>query len=118
MEWKCTNMSRYDNYYSKHFQERNNGYIVYYTARFLSFTSVTCSVLTDPENGTIMIAPDSNTQRLSLGSVATYSCNTGFALVGQTTRVCEDTNVGTVTTGTWSGSAPTCQGNNSPKTTL
>ena len=72
------------------------------------FTSVTCSALSDLGNGTVRIVPDSNTQRFSFGSVATYSCNTWFGLVGQTTRVCEDTNGGTVTTGTWSGSAPTC----------
>ena len=43
-------------------------------------------------------------------SVATYSCDPGYALVGQTTRTCEDTNGGTVTTGTWSGNQPFCQG--------
>ena len=51
-----------------------------------------------------------NLQNLGIGSVATYYCNPGFVLVGQTTLVCEDTNGGTVITGTWSGSAPTCQG--------
>ena len=57
------------------------------------------------------IATTSNENKYySLGSVAKYSCNTEFALVGQTTRVCEDTNGGTVTTGTWSGSLPTCEG--------
>ena len=74
-------------------------------------TTVVCPALSDPENGAISIVPGTNLLTLGLGSVATYSCNTGFALVGQTTRVCEDTNGGNVTTGTWSESAPTCQGN-------
>ena len=56
------------------------------------------------------MATGTNLLTLGLGSVANYSCNTGLGLVGQTTRVCEDTNGGTVTTGTWSGSAPTCEG--------
>ena len=56
------------------------------------------------------MASNANSLTLGKGSVATYSCNTGFVLLGQTARVCEDTNGGTVTTGTWSGSEPTCEG--------
>ena len=60
------------------------------------------------ENGKVTYIPFAGPLNLILRTVATYSCNTGFDLVGQTTRVCEDTNGGTLTTGTWSGSAPTC----------
>ena len=64
-----------------------------------------------PENGTVSTVHASNSHNnYSLGSVATFSCNVGFVLVGQTTRVCEDTNGGTVATGTWNGSVPTCEG--------
>ena len=35
-------------------------------------------------------------------STATYSCNDGFTLEGQSTRTCQDD-------GEWSGSAPTCE---------
>ena len=73
-------------------------------------TEITCSELTTLGNGTISTNTSSNSLILGLGSVAIYTCNVGFVLVGQTTRVCEDTNGGTVTTGTWSGSAPTCEG--------
>ena len=79
--------------------------VVYFTQ-----TEIFCSESPAPQNGTMSIATASNENRYSLGSVARYSCNTGFALVGQTTRVCEDTNGGIVTTGTWSGSLPTCEG--------
>ena len=34
---------------------------------------------------------------------ATYSCSTGYNLVGNSTRTCQ-------ATGQWSGSAPTCEG--------
>ena len=84
---------------------------------FLSFhfyirsTEILCSETPALGNGRVSITPNSDSPYFGLGSVAAYSCNTGFVLVGQTTRVCEDTNGGTVTTGAWSGSAPTCQGN-------
>ena len=77
---------------------------------FLTFIEIVCSDVPAIGNGTTTIPPRSYSFKYRLGSVATYSCNTGFALVGQTTRVCEDTNGGTMTTGTWSGRAPTCQG--------
>ena len=43
-------------------------------------------------------------------SKITYTCEPGYALVkqSQATRTCEDTNGGTVTTGTWSESGLTC----------
>ena len=72
--------------------------------------SEACLELPLPNNGRIMLTPGNHSLSLSLGSVATHSCNTGFVLVGQTTRVCEDTNGETVGNGTWSGSAPTCEG--------
>ena len=37
------------------------------------------------------------------GHTATYSCNIGYILVGNSTRLCQ-------ATGQWSGSAPTCHG--------
>lgn len=53
--------------------------------------------LTAPTNGTV----DRTTG--TTGQVATYGCNLGYQLVGATTRACQ-------TSGTWSGSAPTCAG--------
>ena len=58
---------------------------------------VDCGALTDPANGQVS-HPDGTT----LGQTATYSCNTGFNLVGNSTRTCQ-------ATGDWSGSEPTCQ---------
>ena len=82
--------------------------IQYYT--FTHLGPLTCEVPSPPDNGEITVAPGSNSLSHGLGSVATYSCDPGYALVGQTTRTCEDTNGGTVTTGTWSGTPPHCQG--------
>ena len=72
---------------------------------FYCKTEILCPELQAPGGGTIMISGGINLLPYSLGSVATYSCNTGSVLVGQTTRVCQDTNGGT-----WSGRAPTCEG--------
>ena len=59
-----------------------------------------CGTLTNPANGQV-----SHTAGTTFGQTATYSCNTGYNLVGGSTRTCQ-------ATGVWSGSAPTCQGMN------
>ena len=56
-----------------------------------------CGTLPNPANGQV------NTTGTTFGQTATYSCNTGYNLVGDSTRTCQ-------ATGVWSGSAPTCQG--------
>ena len=59
---------------------------------------VNCGALTNPTNGQV-----SHTGGTTYGQTATYSCNTGYNLVGNSTRTCQ-------ATGMWSGSEPTCQG--------
>ena len=80
------------------------------TVTTLYIESLTCEELSPPDNGEISLALGPNSLSHGLGSVATYSCDPGYTLVGETTRTCEDTNGGTVTTGTWSGTPPHCQG--------
>ena len=58
---------------------------------------VDCGALSDPANGQV-----SHTAGTTFGQTATYSCNTGYNLVGDSTRTCEATE-------NWSGSAPTCE---------
>ena len=57
-----------------------------------------CGNLNDPVNGSV-----THTSGTTFGQTATYTCNTGYNLVGDSTRTCE-------ATGEWSGSAPTCEG--------
>ena len=64
---------------------------------FLSLTAVDCGNLTDPANGQV-----NHTAGTTYGQTATYRCNTGYNLVGDSTCTCQ-------ATGNWSGSAPTCQ---------
>ena len=64
----------------------------------LPLTAVNCGTLTYPANGQV-----SHTAGTTFGRTATYSCNTGYNLVGGSTRTCQ-------ATGVWSDSAPTCQG--------
>ena len=64
----------------------------------LILTAVDCGNLTDPDNGSV-----THTVGTAFRQTATYSCNTGYELVGDSNRTCQ-------ATGNWSGSAPTCQG--------
>ena len=57
-----------------------------------------CGTLNNPANGQV-----SHTAGTTFTQTATYSCDTGYNLVGDSNRVCQ-------ATGVWSGRAPTCQG--------
>ena len=61
-------------------------------------TAVDCGTLTDPDNGSV-----NQTAGVTVGQTATYSCNTGYNLVGDSIHTCQ-------ATGNWSGSEPTCRG--------
>ena len=54
--------------------------------------------MANPVNGSVDYAAGT-----MFGQTANYSCNTGYNLVGDSTRTCQ-------ATGNWSGSEPTCQG--------
>ena len=54
-----------------------------------------CPTLSAPVNGSISLSG------VTVGDMATYSCNEGFELVGNATRVCLDG-------GTWSGKDIVC----------
>ena len=57
-----------------------------------------CGNLTDPGNGSV-----NHSAETTFAQTVTYSCDTGYELVGDSTRTCQ-------ATGNWSGSEPTCQG--------
>ena len=61
-------------------------------------TVANCGPLSAPDDGQVSFEPDGTTV---FRSRAVYSCNTGFTLDGDKTRVCREDE-------TWSGSAPTC----------
>ena len=58
----------------------------------------TREVLTNPDNGVVAMTNGNVFQ-----SVATYTCNEGFTVIGNATRVCG-------ANGEWSSSTPECQG--------
>ena len=70
---------------------------MYYMCIYLHLTVVNCGNLTNPVNGQV-----THTAGTTLEQTATYTCNTGYNLVGNSTRIC-------LATGVWSGSAPICQ---------
>ncbi len=65
-----------------------------------------CVELTAPDNGTVTV----NDPDLLVGTVATYSCDPGYILVGDTVRTCEGRGDGTE--GTWNSTQPMCAGDN------
>ena len=56
---------------------------------------VECGNLSHPDNGMVSLSG------IVLDSVATYTCDTGYDLVGNNDRTC-------LATGNWSGNEPTC----------
>ncbi len=71
-------------------------------------TAIVCNELSAIENGMISYSPDSEGPEYDLSTMATYSCNDGFVLVGPNeVRICED--VGTGALGEFSDEAPTCE---------
>ena len=64
----------------------------------LFLTVADCNALPDPANGQV-----THTAGTTEGQTATYNCDTGYNLVGVSTRTCQ-------ANGEWSGSASTCQG--------
>ena len=48
------------------------------------------------------------TPQFAIDTVATHSCNAGFALVGDMTRTCMDDDQADIV-GVWSGNTPTCK---------
>ena len=85
------------------FSTYHNISILLHVVWLLISPAVVCGTLNQPTNG------DVNLTGTTLGQRATYTCDTGYNLVGGSTRMCQ-------ATGVWSGSAPTCQSksNNAP----
>ena len=67
---------------------------------------ILCPELTAPDNGTVVY--NTISQLLGVGTTATYSCDPGYILVGETTRTCQDANTGEI--GVWNSTAPICEG--------
>ena len=67
-----------------------------------------CSVLEDPNNGSVVYSVDM-VAPFDLGTIATYVCTVGFGLAeANSTRMCagDDSSV----LGRWSGLASVCEG--------
>ena len=60
--------------------------------------TIDCGTLSSPSNGQVTLTGT------AVGSTATYDCNSGFNLVGNMQRTCQNS-------GDWSGTQPTCDGN-------
>lgn len=58
--------------------------------------AISCEELESPRRGSVSFSDNSN-----VGSIANYSCDVGFVIVGGSQRICLDT-------GMWTGEAPNC----------
>ena len=65
-----------------------------------SLSTALCDQLTAPQFGSVSLSG------VSVGSVATYTCDTGFTLVGDITRDCVQLSPATAD---WNRDEPTCQ---------
>ncbi|XP_064387965.1 uncharacterized protein LOC135336171 isoform X3 [Halichondria panicea] len=68
--------------------------------------AIVCSDLLAPDNGRVSYSTGT-TVPYDFGTAATYTCNSGFGLVGGTARSCNG-NSSTVD-GAWTGTVPTCE---------
>ena len=68
------------------------------TCMYVYITAVDCGNLMSLENGNVLVG------MTTPGAVAVYTCDTSYELVGNPFRQCHEN-------GTWSGEAPTCEGN-------
>ena len=69
--------------------------ILYSSHGFIPKNAGVCNYLSSPRYGRVFV-PTRN-----VGGSATYTCNSGFRLVGLSTRTC-------LSDGSWSGSQPIC----------
>ena len=76
-----------------------------------NFVAITCPFLPDLVNGSLTYSDDRDqNESYAFNVVVTYSCDTGFSLVGISNRTC--TGDGSSTTGAFNGAAPICQSEN------
>ena len=68
-----------------------------WSGRAPTCTRIVCSNLPNPSNGQVTFSSG-----VFVGSRATYTCDSGYLISGQSTRTCQGD-------GTWTGTAPTCR---------
>ena len=74
----------------------NNGYPPYFSLCSTDLLGIGCSVLSAPSKGDVVLGG------ITVGSTATYTCDSGYVLVGESVRVCQPSGV-------WSGVEPFCR---------
>ena len=85
----------YNTIYACRKWNKNNNLNVYYCI-FVLRSVVECSPLSSPVNGAVQMDGP------MYSSMASYSCDQGFGLQGDATRMCQ-------ADGTWSGATPQCR---------
>ena len=79
-------------------------------ASYISSAAIECPALTADPNGGLSYSSVDQTGPFAIGTVATFTCNTGFTLNGALmTLTCADDD-GADDVGTWGGTEPACSG--------
>uniref|UniRef100_H2Z7B0 Sushi domain-containing protein n=1 Tax=Ciona savignyi TaxID=51511 RepID=H2Z7B0_CIOSA len=76
-----------------------NDKYTYSHLKYHCFSEITCRNLLSPRHGTFSLSLDGSI----IGTVATFSCNSGYSINGAESLTCDDT-------GAWSGTEPSCVG--------
>ena len=69
------------------------------------YSVITCLSLGAITDGQVIYSPDTTSPH-DFGTVATFTCNTGCNLIGDSARTCGGD--GSSQSGVWSGSSPVC----------
>ncbi len=86
-----------------------NVHLLVFIHTLFFLTAITCSVLAELVNGTIVYSRSPNSVRYSYGIRAIYQCNSGYniMIIGRD-RVTTCTGDGNTPDGQWNGTAPQC----------
>ncbi len=95
-----TEGSLYITIYYTSWQYEQNDVISWYFTFKTTFSDILCMTMQSPTNGNIAL--ESYDAKIRSITVATYSCNTEYTLVGNEQRTCQH--------GVWLGTEPSCQG--------
>ena len=77
-------------------------HVILHICNFIYVLLVGCAMLTAPTNGMVNCSLGADGVATD-GDTCSYTCNTGYMLIGNAIRTCESD-------GMWSGTEPTCVG--------
>ena len=84
-------------------RQRDNITTIHNQSHLTLAENIPCTQLDQPVNGQVIITTGIGGVALGTGAVATYTCESGYDLVGPDNMICEGS------TGKWDGVIPSCK---------